>query len=50
MGTISILGSIAGGTFSSTLDVYFDAHFSPISSGSAFDVVNNLSLTNAGAS
>jgi hypothetical protein len=50
MGIINIFGTTAGGTFTSTLDVYFDAHFSPISGpGPAFDVVNTLMLTNSGA-
>ena len=50
MGTININGSLAGGTFTSTLDVFFDAHFSPVSSGPALpDVTADLSLSNGGA-
>ena len=48
-GTMSIGGTTAGGTFSSNLNVFFDAHFQPVSTGSAFDVLSSISLSNAGS-
>ena len=50
VGTININGSPTGGTFTSTLDVFFDVHFSPVSSGPALpDVTADVSLSNGGA-
>jgi hypothetical protein len=49
VGSMAISGTTAGGTFSSSLNVFFDAHFQPVSSGTAFDVFSNINLTNAGA-
>ena len=50
MGTINISGTTAGGTFTSSLDVFFDTHFMPISGpGAAFYVFNDVLLSNPGA-
>jgi hypothetical protein len=48
-GTMSIMGTLAGGTFTSSLNVFFDAHFQPVGAGSPFDVFSNVTLANAGA-
>ena len=48
-GTMSIAGNTtAGGTFSSALNVFFQAHFAPTGAGSAFDVFNQVNLTSSG--
>ena len=43
-------GSTAGGTFTSDLNVYFTAMFTPVGAGSPFLVPGNVLLTNSGAS
>jgi hypothetical protein len=48
-GTMSIAGNTTtGGTFSSAINVFFQAHFAPTGAGSAFDVFNQVNLTSAG--
>ena len=47
-GMIAIAGSLAGGTFMSTLNVNFDAHFVPVGTGQGFDVFGNTVLTGGG--
>jgi len=48
-GTMSIAGNITtGGTFTSALNVFFQAHFAPTGAGSAFDVFNQENLTSSG--
>src|SRR5260221_6761218 len=48
-GTMSIAGNTtAGGTFSSALNVFFQAHFAPTGAGSAFDVFNQVAVTSSG--
>ena len=48
-GTMSIAGNTTtGGTFSSALNVFFQAHFAPTGAGSAFDVFNQVNLTSSG--
>ena len=48
-GTMSIAGNpTAGGTFSSALNVFFQAHFAPTGAGAAFDVFNQVNLTSSG--
>ncbi len=49
-GTLTVMGSAAGGTFDDTLDVFFDAHFAPIGGGSATDVFGSIALSQTGAS
>src|SRR5438132_8409563 len=42
-GIMSIVGNTTtGGTFSSALNVFFQAHFAPVAVGSAFDVFNQI--------
>jgi PEP-CTERM motif len=49
-GTMSIAGNTTiGGTFSSALNIFFQAHFAPLGPGSAFDVFNQVNVTNSGA-
>ncbi len=48
-GTLSVAGTTTGGTFTSSLDVYFEANFVPTGAGSPFDVFSNVSLSNSGA-
>jgi len=49
-GDMLIMGTTAGGTFNSTLNVFFDAHFQPTSptNGQPFDIFNMLTLTTTG--
>jgi hypothetical protein len=48
-GTMSIAGNTTtGGTFTSALNVFFQAHFAPTGAGSAFDVFNQVHLTSSG--
>jgi hypothetical protein len=48
-GTMSIAGNTTtGGTFSSALNVFFQAHFAPTGAGSAFDVFNQINITSSG--
>ncbi len=48
-GAMTIHGSLAGGTFDSMLNVFFDAHFAPVGGGTGFfDVFNNASLSQTG--
>jgi hypothetical protein len=49
IGTLAVTGTQAGGLFTSNLNVFFDAHFAPVTTGAAFDVFNHIALTNAGA-
>jgi hypothetical protein len=39
-GSIAINGTTAGGTWNSTLDVFFEAHFLPVGGGTGFSVFN----------
>lgn len=49
-GTISIFGNTTtGGTFTSSLNVFFDAFFKPVAGGSPFQVQAETTLTNTGA-
>jgi hypothetical protein len=48
-GAMTVTGSLGGGTFSSTLNVFFDAHFQPLVGNSFFDVFTSISLSNSGA-
>jgi hypothetical protein len=48
-GTLSVAGTTAGGTFSSSLNVFFDAHFQPLGGGTPFDVLSSALLSNTGA-
>ena len=50
IGTMTIMGGTLGGTFTSSLDVFFDAHFQPLTTGSPFDVLSEITLNNSGAS
>jgi hypothetical protein len=51
IGTMTVMGNTAtGGTFTSSLDVFFDAHFQPVTTGSPFDVLSEISLDNFGTS
>lgn len=48
-GTMSIAGNTTtGGTFSSGLNFFFQAHFAPTGAGSAFDVFNQVNMTSSG--
>jgi hypothetical protein len=48
-GTMSIAGNTTtGGTFSSALNVFFQAHFAPTGAGAAFDVFNQVNLISSG--
>jgi len=48
-GTMSIAGNTTtGGTFSSALNVFFQAHFAPTGAGLAFDAFNQVSLISSG--
>jgi hypothetical protein len=38
-----------GGTFSSSLNVFFDAYFNPIKGGSPFQVQSEITLTSSGS-
>ena len=50
-GTMSITGdTTSGGSFSSALNIFFQAHFQPVSTGSAFDVFNQANVTSGGNS
>lgn len=49
-GQIQISGGLTGGNFSSTLNVFFVAHFAPTGVGSAFDVPGQVVLSQSGAS
>lgn len=48
-GTMTIHGSLSGGTFDSFFDVFFDAHFVEEGGPGVFDVLGNLSLSQVGA-
>jgi hypothetical protein len=48
-GSIMINGDLTGGSFDSTLNVYFDAHFVPTGGGATFDVTDHVMLTQSGA-
>jgi len=49
-GTMTIAGSLSGGTFTSTLNVFFDAHFQQVGNPSnSMDVKSSITLTNSGA-
>jgi len=48
-GMMSIMGSLGGGTFTSFFDVFFDAHFAPVSTGQPFDVISSITLSNGGS-
>jgi hypothetical protein len=49
VGTMSIAGNTTtGGTFSSGLNVFFQAHFAPTGGGAPFDVFNQVNLTSSG--
>jgi hypothetical protein len=48
-GRIAIYGTTAGGTFDSELNVFFDVHFTPVTTGTAFDIDSlNTVLTQTG--
>ena len=48
-GTMSIAGNTTtGGTFSSAVNVFFQAHFAPTGAGSAFDVFNQVNMVSLG--
>ena len=49
VGMMSIMGTLGGGTFTSFFDVFFDAHFAPVSTGQPFDVFDHISLSNGGS-
>jgi hypothetical protein len=49
VGMMSIMGSLAGGTFNSFFDVFFDAHFAPVGTGQPFDVFSSIMLSQNGA-
>jgi len=50
VGHMSITGTVGGGTFSSSFDVFFDAHFAPLSTSVVpFDITGNISLSNGGS-
>src|SRR5258708_18024089 len=47
-GTMSIAGNTtSGGSFSSALNIFFQAHFQPVGGGSAFDVFNQVNVTSS---
>lgn len=48
-GQMMIMGSLAGGTFSSSFNVAFDAHFVPVGVGQPFDIFNEITLSNSGS-
>jgi hypothetical protein len=46
-GTMSITGNTtSGGVFSSSLNIFFQAHFQPVSTGFAFDVFSQANVSN----
>jgi len=48
-GTMSMAGNtVTGGSFSSALNIFFQAHFQPVGGGSAFDVFNQVNVTSSG--
>jgi hypothetical protein len=48
-GTMSIAGNTTtGGTFSSGLNVFFQAHFAPTGAGAPFDVFNQINIISSG--
>ena len=48
-GTIMIMGNTTtGGTFSSLLNVFFDAKFNPVGAGNPFDIKSETTLTSSG--
>jgi hypothetical protein len=48
-GTMNIAGNTtAGGTFSSAVNVFFQAHFAPLGAGSTFDIFSQVNLTSSG--
>ncbi len=50
IGTMSIMGDVTGGTFDSTLNVFFQAHFLNIASpANSFDVFQSIQMTQTGA-
>jgi hypothetical protein len=50
LGQITIMGTTYGGTFTSTLNVYFEASFAPINGGPPVNpFTNEVTLTNTGA-
>jgi len=49
VGMMSIMGTLGGGTFTSFFDVFFDAHFAPVSTGQPFDVISSITLSNGGS-
>lgn len=51
VGVMTIMGNTAtGGTFASSLNVFFDAHFQPVTTGNPFDIFSEITLDNFGAS
>ena len=50
VGTMSIMGTLGGGTFSSSFDVFFDAHFVPVGGGPGTHFLDNILLSNGGSS
>jgi hypothetical protein len=48
-GQMMIVGSLLGGTFSSSFNVSFDAHFAPLGTGQPFDVFDTILLSNSGS-
>jgi hypothetical protein len=51
IGTMTIVGNtMTGGTFTSSLNVFFDAHFQPVTTGNPFDIFSEITLDNSGAS
>ena len=49
IGMMSIMGTLGGGTFTSFFDVFFDAHFAPVSTGQPFDIFSSITLNNGGS-
>ena len=47
-GTLSVTGTLAGGTFTSTFDLFYDARFVPVTTGLQPDVFGSVVLNNAG--
>ena len=48
-GSMSIMGSLAGGTFTSSFNVFFEANFVPVGGGSGTPIFNNILLSNGGS-
>jgi hypothetical protein len=49
-GSMTISGNLNGGTFTSTLNVFFTANFVPVTTGNPFTVSSSTSLVNTGTS